>query len=139
MESLLINELSQQDFNNLLQELVKFFSLEGIANRLNFLNPDIVMNEVETAISKYENYYHFTLNGRIKLNLYMHTALMMERLFLSRTEKAEELPYKLTDEQEEFYYVSRSIFQSMEMKYNFKVNAYELSLLYELMGPNINK
>ncbi|EJE4563040.1 sigma 54-interacting transcriptional regulator [Enterococcus faecium] len=139
LESLLINELSQQDFNNLLQELVKFFSLEGIANRLNFLNPDIVMNEVETAISKYENYYHFTLNGRIKLNLYMHTALMMERLFLSRTEKAEELPYKLTNEQEEFYYVSRSIFQSMEMKYNFKVNAYELSLLYELMGPNINK
>ena len=64
---------------------------------------------------------------------------MMERRFLSRTEKAEELPYKLTDEQEEFYYVSRSIFQSMEMKYNFKVNAYELSLLYELMGPNINK
>jgi len=27
----------------------------------------------------------------------------------------------------------------MEMKYNFKVNAYELSLLYELLGPYIQK
>ncbi|MCC9081934.1 PRD domain-containing protein [Enterococcus faecium] len=138
MEHILSPEMKPAEFNRLIQELVKFFSLEGIADRLNFLNPTIVMSEVETVISKYENYYHFTLNGRVKLNLYMHTALMMERLFLARTEKSEEPNYDLKPDEDEFYYVSRSIFQSMEMKYNFKVNAYELSL-YELLGPYIQK
>ena len=69
----------------------------------------------------------------------MHTALMMERLFLARTEKSEEPSYQLNPEEDEFYSVSRSIFQSMEMKYNFKVNAYEVSLLHELLGPFIRK
>lgn len=139
LENILSPEMKPSEFSRLLQELVKFFSLEGIADRLNFLNPTIVMSEVETVISKFENYYHFTLSGRVKLNLYMHTALMMERLFLSRTEKSEEPSYELSQEEDEFYSVSRSIFQSMEMKYNFKVNAYELSLLYELLGPFIRK
>lgn len=139
LKHILSSEMKQVEFNRLIQELIKFFSLEGIADRLNFLNPTIVMSEVETIISKYENYYHFTLNGRVKLNLYMHTALMMERLFLARTEKAEEPNYDMKPDEDEFYYVSRSIFQSMEMKYNFKVNAYELSLLYELLGPYIQK
>lgn len=139
LENILSLEMKQSEFNRLIQELVKFFSLEGIADRLNFLNPTIVMNEVETVISKYENYYHFTLTGRVKLNLYMHTALMMERLFLARTEKSEEPSYQLNPEEDEFYSVSRSIFQSMEMKYNFKVNAYEVSLLHELLGPFIRK
>ena len=69
----------------------------------------------------------------------MHTALMMERLFLSRTEKSEEPTHELSPTEEEFYYVSRSIFKQLEMKYNLKVNAYELSLLYELLRTFLKK
>lgn len=138
-EQIFQDELTHQEYVELIQELVKFFSIEGVVSRLNFLNPAIVISEVETAISKYENYYRFTLNGRIKLNLYMHTALMMERLFLSRTEKSEEPTHELSPTEEEFYYVSRSIFQPLEMKYNLKVNAYELSLLYELLRTFLKK
>lgn len=137
LENILSSEMTHQEYTGLIQELVKFFSLEGVANRLNFLNPILVMNEVETAVSKYENYYHFALSGKIKLNLYMHTALMMERLFLARTEIVEEVTHQMDPVEDEFYYVSRSIFQPMEMKYNFKVNNYELSLLYELLGTYI--
>ncbi|HJB23730.1 MAG TPA: sigma 54-interacting transcriptional regulator [Candidatus Jeotgalibaca pullicola] len=139
LEQILQDELTHQEYLELIQELVKFFSIEGVVSRLNFLNPAIVISEVETAISKYENYYQFTLNGRIKLNLYMHTALMMERLFLSRTEKSEDPTHELSPTEEEFYYVSRSIFQPLEMKYNLKVNAYELSLLYELLRTFLKK
>ncbi|RYL91643.1 sigma 54-interacting transcriptional regulator [Sporolactobacillus sp. THM19-2] len=139
LENTLSQEMTHQEYLELIQELVKFLSLEGVADRLTFLNPAVVMGEVETIISKYETYYHITLNGKVKLNLYMHTALMMERLFLARTGKAEEPVHEMSPEEDEFYYVSRSIFQPMEMKYNFKVNAYELSLLYELIGPFIKR
>lgn len=136
-EKQLEGDISHKDFQALMKELVRFFSLEGVVDRLNFLNPTIVMGEVETVISKYEAYYHFILDGKLKLNLYMHTALMMERLFLARTEKSEEPQHELSAAEEEFYYISKSIFLPMEMKYNFTVNSYELSLLYELLSPYI--
>lgn len=135
LEDILNGDLSHQSLIKLTQELVTFFSLEGVANRLIFLNPTIVMQEVETVISKYEIYYNLKLNGRIKLNLYMHTALMLERLFLSNIGELEENIDILNKKEEEFYYVSRSIFQSIERKYNLKVNFYELSLIYELFSP----
>lgn len=37
LENILSLEMKQSEFNRLIQELVKFFSLEGIADRLNFL------------------------------------------------------------------------------------------------------
>ncbi|MEO1770056.1 sigma 54-interacting transcriptional regulator [Candidatus Enterococcus ferrettii] len=135
LEELLSEEMTPQEFQRLIEELVKFFSFEGIADRLTFLNPALVMGEVESAVAKYENYYQFKLQGKVKLNLYMHTALMIERLFLARTEKTEDILPAMSKEAEEFHYVSRSIFQPMEMKFNFKVTAYEISLLYELLGP----
>lgn len=139
MESALAGHINYSDYQKLIQELVKFFSIEGVADRLNFLNPTIVMGEVEEVMAKYENYYQFSLQGKIKLNLYMHTALMLERLLLARMEKGDEPLQEMTKEEDEFYHVSKSIFQPIEMKYNFKVNTYELSLLYELLGPFINK
>ncbi|EOH97777.1 sigma 54-interacting transcriptional regulator [Enterococcus pallens] len=139
LEELLSEEMNPQEFQRLIEELVKFFSFEGIADRLTFLNPALVMGEVESAVAKYENYYQFKLHGKVKLNLYMHTALMIERLFLARTEKTEDILPEMSKEAEEFHYVSRSIFQPMEMKFNFKVTAYEISLLYELLGPFIEK
>lgn len=139
LEQILQDELTHQEYLELIHELVRLFSIEGVVSRLNVLNPEIVISDIEIAISKYENYYQVTLNGRIKLNLYMHTALMMERLFLSRTEKSEEPTHELSPAEEEFYYVSRSIFQPLEMKYNLKVNAYELSLLYELLRTILKK
>jgi transcriptional regulatory protein LevR len=69
----------------------------------------------------------------------MHIALMMERLFIARTETDDEGVRELQSEVAEFFLVSHSIFQPMEIKYGFKVNDYELSLLYEILGPYIRK
>ncbi|MDV7720209.1 PRD domain-containing protein [Pediococcus ethanolidurans] len=139
LEKLLENEITQGQFHELMQELVRFFSLEGVADKLNVLNPKMVISEVETVVSKYENIYKLDLSGTVKLNLYMHIALMMERLFIARTETDDEGVRELQSEVAEFFLVSHSIFQPMEIKYGFKVNDYELSLLYEILGPYIRK
>lgn len=41
LKHILSSEMKPVEFNRLIQELIKFFSLEGIADRLNFLNPTI--------------------------------------------------------------------------------------------------
>jgi transcriptional regulatory protein LevR len=139
LEKMLADDLSPDQFKDLMQELVRFFSLEGVADRLNFLNPKMVINEVETVVSKYENIFKLNLTGTVKLNLYMHIALMMERLFISQESVGNSNESIVPTKAEEFYRISHSIFQPMEMKYRFKVNDYELSLLYEIFGSLIKE
>lgn len=139
LADILKDELSPGQFNSLISELVRFFSIEGVADRLNFLNPQLVINEVETVVSKYETIFKLSLTGTVKLNLYMHIALMMERLFLARNESSEDEIKIHGKKEEDFFIVSNSIFQPMEMKYHFKVNSYEISLLFEILQPFIEE
>ncbi|WP_125763935.1 sigma 54-interacting transcriptional regulator [Companilactobacillus hulinensis] len=122
--------LNQNSIDSLNKELLRFFSIEGVGERLSFLNPKVIIKEVETVIFKYENYYHLKLDGKVKLNLYMHIALMIERLMVRKNTN---LPKVEPDDAElEFINVSKSIFQPLELKYNVEVNEYELSLMFEV-------
>ena len=136
--SLIYNDISRNSFDKMIQELLKLFSIQGVVDRLKFLNPVVVINEVENVLTKYENYYRITFTGKVKLNLYMHIALMIERLFISREEK-EDIKEKLSEPEAEFYVTSKNIFKPMENNYNIMVSQYEISLLYQLIGPFIQK
>lgn len=122
--------LSAGAIDNVDQELLRFFSIEGVSERLSFLNPKIIIKEVETVIYKYESYYDLKLDGKVKLNLYMHIALMIERLMIRKAPSVSDITP--TKEEKEFISISKSIFQPLELKYNVKVNDYELSLMYEV-------
>jgi len=125
------SEINEQKFEDLKREFIKFFSTEGIASRLTFLNPNIVINEVENVISRYEHYYDMNLVGYIKLNLYMHIAFMIERLMTSEYPENEN-KIECTNKEKEFYDVSKDIFEEIEKRYHIKLSQYELSLLYDI-------
>lgn len=132
---LLQNGESAAACNMLLEQFLQFFTIEGIGARLQFLNPEIVIKEVQEIVEKYEQYYELTLTGRDKLNLYMHIALMIERMMVS-SRKGEELSSEdepRDAQRKEFYSVSKNIFHAVEHKYNILIDEYELSLMYELL------
>ncbi len=122
--------LSQDKLKKLNQKLLRFFSKEGISEKLSFLNPDVILKEVEDVNSKYEDFYHLKLDGKIKLNLYLHIALMIERLIVHNTKDIS--IQAISNEEKDFFKITKSIFQPLEMKYNIHIPNYELSLLYEL-------
>jgi len=122
--------LSPEQLDSFNNELLRFFSKEGISERLSFLNPDVVLSEVETINKKYEDFYNLKLDGKVKLNLYMHIALMIERLMMHNEGKVEVEPS--SKKESAFFKITKSIFQPIELKYNIKVSTYEMSLLYEL-------
>lgn len=122
--------LTREKFEELKREYIRFFSIEGIVSRLRFLNPTVVINEVELVLMKYEQYYHLEMTGHIRLNLYMHIAFMIERLMT--TDPVPEQVRELPPREKRFYGISREIFSDMEQKYRIRMNCYELSLLYEL-------
>jgi transcriptional regulator with AAA-type ATPase domain/transcriptional regulatory protein LevR len=128
----------QADCQHFMDQLLKFFSIEGIRDRLQFLNPDVVINEVEKITSSYQAYYGIELAGKVRLNLYMHLALMIERMLLASHKPDKVTTIKITSDQEhEFFSVSHTIFHGIEVKYNFKVADYEISLMYQLLAPYI--
>lgn len=133
---LIQNGEEQKAIDSLLQALLEFFTVEGVSARLQFLNPAIVTKEVQEVIAKYEQYYQITIDGKSKLSLYMHIALMLERLITSSrnskeaTEKEQE---PMDTDKAEFHSISKNIFHAIEMKYNIVIDRYELSLIYELL------
>ncbi|WP_057002513.1 sigma 54-interacting transcriptional regulator [Agrilactobacillus composti] len=124
--------VDQPTFDDLYNRIVRFLSIEGVTERLSFLNPSVIIQEVETVIYKFEHYYHVKLDGKIKLNLYMHISLMVERLMTGAgATQANDLTPENTQEQE-FFDVAKGICKPLELKYHIDINGYELSLLYQL-------
>ncbi len=131
---------NKRTINQLMDELLRFFTIGGIKGRLRFMNPEVVIPEVQDITTKFEGYYHLNLSGKIKLNLYMHIALMFERMMLNNDRPVQELDVKdMPEVEEEFYSVARNIFHDAETKYNIQVDDYELSLMYELFKPMLIK
>ena len=113
--------INPERFEVLKREFVKFFSMEGIVSRLQFLNPAVVVQEVELILMRYEQYY----------TLYMHIAFMFERLMIAQDDYEEE-QRELSEQEQEFYRISRIVFSEAEKKYRIRLDEYELSMIYEL-------
>lgn len=135
---LLLKSLGEKPktINNLLTAFLRFFTIGGIKGRLRFLNPDKVIPEIQNIVTKFENYYHLDLSNKFKLSLYMHMALMLERLMLKNDDTAEIKSKAVKSNEKEFYEVAKKIFHPIEVKYNITVNDYELSLIFELFKAN---
>lgn len=128
---------TKKNVDKLTSELLKFFTIGGIKGRLRFLNPDVVIPEIQEIVAKFENYYHVALTNKFKLSLCMHLALMLERLMLDQTSDQESKDtQEKSKEEKDFYHVADKIFHNIEQKYNIKINDYELSLIYELFKTN---
>ncbi|EPD06244.1 transcriptional activator [Lacticaseibacillus paracasei subsp. paracasei Lpp70] len=124
---------SPQSINELIDRLVRFLSIEGIRGRLQILNPDIVIQESQRIVSHYEDFYNVKFGSRLKLNLFMHLSLMIERMMTSKRSTTSIDRATLTPPEQEFFSLSSGIFQPVEQKFNIKVQDYEIALLYQLL------
>lgn len=124
---------SPQSINELIDRLVRFLSIEGIRGRLQILNPDIVIQESQRIVSHYEDFYNVKFGSRLKLNLYMHLSLTIERMMTSKRSTTSIDRATLTPPEQEFFSLSSGIFQPVEQKFNIKVQDYEIALLYQLL------
>lgn len=125
---------SLQSSNSLIEKMLKFLSIEGIRDRLKILNPDIVIQESQTIVSHYEDFYNVRFEPKLKLNLYMHLSLMVERMLTSSTSSTTSLKdMSLSSREKEFISLSKGILQPVEQKFNIKIQDYEIELLYQLL------
>lgn len=133
-------------FNGLLQEgvlepmveeIVKLFTVEGIANRLSFLNPVVIINEVEAVIKQYEGFYKIHFESYLRMNLFMHIALMIERVMVNNGVRHRE-ETELTLQQKAFVAVHDTFFQALNRKYHLTLPLTEILMIFEIMEPWIS-
>lgn len=121
----------------MIDEIVKLFTVEGVASRLNFLNPVIIIDEVESVIKQYESFYKIHFESYLRINLFMHIALMIERVMVnSGMHHREDAP--LTVEQQAFVAVHDTFFLALNRKYHLALPLTEVLMIYEIMEPWIS-
>ena len=118
----------------LMNEFIHFFSKEGLSEKLEFLNPDVIIRQVEDVVGKCEKRFGLQVNAKMKFNLMMHLALMVERTILG----AEDYPVpeninvlKINDKP--FYQNAQTIFYTLEQFYKIKISNWELYIVYEIL------
>lgn len=127
------DSISTEKFEELKQSLVRFFSIEGISDRLTFLNPAIVIADAELVVSAYEEYYNINFELFKRMNLCMHISIMLERLILENP-SGNDVEYAYSAEETEFNQVNQTIFDSITKKYNVELSDYETHVLYTLVN-----
>ena len=118
----------------MVEEVVKLFTVEGVASRLNFLNPVVIIDEVEAVIKQYEAFYKIHFESYLRINLFMHIALMIERVMVNNGVRHRE-EADLTVDQQAFVAVHDTFFQALNRKYNIRLPLTEVLMIYEIMEP----
>ena len=134
----MLNKENVREFTN---DIIKLFTLKGVASRLRFLNPEVVMQEVDQVIRGYENYYHVQLPNFLRINLFLHTSIMIERVLVTEESgKIDSIDTEgINEEIRKFIEVSKDIFKSIMMKYKIEISDAEYLLLYQILQSVIQK
>lgn len=134
----MLNKENVREFTN---DIIKLFTLKGVASRLRFLNPEVVMQEVDQVIRGYENYYHVQLLNFLRINLFLHTSIMIERVLVKEESgKIDSIDTEgINEESRKFIEVSKDIFKSIMMKYKIEISDAEYLLLYQILQSVIQK
>lgn len=90
-----------QAMQKMVDEIVILFTLEGIASHLSFLNPRIIIDEVENVVKFFELAYGIHFESYLRINLFMHLSAMIERL-LTHEGLSHRDEFELTQHQQSF-------------------------------------
>ncbi|MCO7124676.1 sigma 54-interacting transcriptional regulator [Sporolactobacillus shoreicorticis] len=124
--------MDRQNFQKMMTQLIKLFSIEGVAARLKILNPDVVISESEQIIAGYESHFGIQLKGYKKFNIFMHLSMMFERLVLNGNDEEDHFPEIVDEKEKEFVNLSDTLLKRPEQRFNIIIHRSEIHLLYEL-------
>lgn len=131
----IVNDASLQ---TMLDEIVKFYTIEGVSTRLSFLNPAVIIEEVDEVIHAYESQFGIHFESYPRMNLFMHIALMVERLMTGAGATRRD-DHCLTRAQQDFVDLQQAFFEKILSKYCIKLTLTESLMIYEIMEPWLRK
>lgn len=129
------NTIHEKYMTDLTNKCIYFFSKEGLSEKLNFLNPEIIIKQVELIIEKCERRFGIKFNVKIKFNLTMHLALMIERTILGSVDYPVPTDLSLLKVNDNYFYSNiKDLLSSIEDFYRISISDWELYVLHEIIA-----
>lgn len=137
LKQVLSNFYSEEEIKDIIERIIKSFSLRNIVSQLTILNPEIIINDVEDVIRKMELELKIPFAPDLKQLLYMHIGIMIERLMKERHQDKNNQFVEFAKKHEEFCDMSEKCFSVIEKRYHVTVNIREIRLIYNIISSKI--
>lgn len=121
------------------QDLVKMFSMENLVSRMTILNPGKIINEVEDIIINYERILGAIFCSELKMTLYIHVSILIERLMLKQGLEFEIGERDYEDKNNKFIEITNKIFNPLLREYNLSITTKEISIIKTIIESRIGK
>ena len=109
------------EFDTIQQKIIKVFSLENLINRLVFLNPQTIFDDVEVMIFDTEIGMHLKFDTDIRMMLFLHVAVLIERALLTNSdEEIYQSEAWIQEHEGEIKLISKA-FSRVEKKFNIHI------------------
>lgn len=124
---------NQKQLAFITNEIIKLFTIEGASSRLRFLNPDMVINEIESIIQTFELRFDIQFKSFIRVNLFLHLSSMIERILINDVAE-DDGQQELSEELTRFIQVAEELFDPIKQKYNIEIPNREYDYIYKIIS-----
>ena len=138
IEKALSGVVKEKSIIDIRKDILKLFSLQNILNQLTILNPNKVIEEVEKIVYKYEYELNMKFPNDLKLVLFIHISVMIERLVLRDEIKSHPSEDNFMECHSEFFKVSQEIFKEVLKEYRVSLSLGEIVIIYDIIKSRIN-
>lgn len=121
------------------QDLVKMFSMENLVSRMTILNPGKIINEVEDIIINYERILGIIFCSELKMTLYIHVSILIERLMIKQGLEFELGERDYEEKNNKFIEITNKIFNPLLREYNLSITTKEISIIQTIIESRIGK
>lgn len=125
--------ISEEEIVKLNNKIIKLFSLQSVINYLTILNPNRLMNHIETVTKSMEAELRLKFSNSVRVSLFVHISCMIERLVKNNFIDS----YKDIDSFKQshniFINIVKKSFSVMENIYNVQIPVSEIGYIYDIV------
>lgn len=119
------------------QTIVRLFSLQNVLQHLTILNPDKIIAQVEKAISDLERFIGVRFSNDLKISLYIHVSVMIERLVMKEPITSYSNLEEFEQCHRQFIDFVKASFSVIEETYKVDIPTTEIGFIYDLIVTKI--
>jgi sigma-54 dependent transcriptional regulator of gfr operon len=119
------------------QTIVRLFSLQNVLHHLTILNPDKIIVQVEKAISDLERFIGVRFSNDLKISLYIHVSVMIERLVMKEPITSYSNLEEFEQCHRQFIDFVKASFSVIEETYKVEIPTTEIGFIYDLIVTKI--
>lgn len=121
----------EENVDEIMNNLMKMLTLENVISRLIILNPNRVIDNVDAILNEVKQRFNINLDSNLKLTLYIHIAIMIERCMLAKgNQDSDEV--KINTSQEKINLL-RNIFDEKLIDFEVHVPDHELDMILRII------